>query len=77
MVHGQPPRLPDDGTYTEALCKLVADCLVKDENERANFKTLIEHDFLCSLCPEVEAAKMTEFLDEILNLDDEDEDSTN
>ncbi|BGP16732.1 hypothetical protein JCM10213_009149 [Rhodosporidiobolus nylandii] len=44
IVHGDPPSLPDH--YSETARDFVAQCLIKQANQRPTYKQLLEHPFL-------------------------------
>ncbi|CAL8078839.1 unnamed protein product [Calicophoron daubneyi] len=66
VVKRDPPRLPEDGTYSEQLCQFTAMCLVKEEQKRANYVQLLNSDFLREVDPEVGKTELKEFICDFL-----------
>ncbi|VDL85435.1 unnamed protein product [Schistocephalus solidus] len=65
-VFSQLQQLPSDSPYSEDLRSFIADCLVKDETQRANYVTLLESKFIRSVDVEKEAINLADFFVRIL-----------
>ncbi|CAG0921438.1 unnamed protein product [Notodromas monacha] len=64
VVQDDPPRLPDDGSFSPDFCDFVARCLQKKTSDRPNYQQLLSHPFVVTHRERV--TDVASFVNEIL-----------